>query len=84
MLRRYSPLHHAHQDLPPLLLIHGTNERLWQQGVAMDKKLSEVGAPHELYAVAGAPHGMENWEGHPEWTGYQKKLVDWLRAHLRR
>ena len=83
VLWRYSPIYHVHQGMPPLLLIHGTDERLWSQGVAMDKKLSEIKAPHELYAVENAPHGMENWEGHPEWAGYKQKLVDWLRTQLR-
>jgi alpha-L-fucosidase 2 len=78
VLRRYSPLHHARKDMVPLLLIHGTNERLWSQGLAMAKKLSDLGAPHELHAIQGAPHGMENWEGHPEWQSYKQKLVAWL------
>jgi len=84
VLRRYSPIYHVHKDMAPILLIHGTNERLWQQGVAMDRRLSEVGARRELYAIEGAPHGMENWEGHPQWMGYKQKLVDWLRAQLQR
>jgi hypothetical protein len=25
---------------------------------------------------------MENWEGRPEWTGYKKKLVEWLGQRL--
>jgi alpha-L-fucosidase 2 len=84
VLRRYSPLYHVRKEMPPILLIHGTNERLWSQGVAMDKKLTEVGAKHTLYTVENAPHGMENWEGHPGWMPYKRKLIDWLRAHLAR
>jgi acetyl esterase/lipase len=68
--------------MPPLLLIHGTNERLWEQGTAMRDRLREVGAPHELVALEGAPHGMENWEGRPEWAHYKAKLVEWLRQQL--
>jgi acetyl esterase len=82
LLRRYSPLYNVHKGMPPVLLIHGTAERLYSQGVAMDAKLAAVGVPHELYKVQGAPHGMENWEGHPEWTGYKEKLVAWLRRQL--
>jgi alpha-L-fucosidase 2 len=79
VLRRFSPIYHARRDMPPLLLVHGTNERLWEQGQAMARKLAEVGAHHELYALKGAPHGMENWEGHPEWMHYKRKLVEWLK-----
>jgi alpha-L-fucosidase 2 len=82
VLRRYSPLYHAHGGMPPLLLIHGTDERLWDQGVAFAEKLREAGADHELVRLDGAGHGMESWEGRPEWTGYKKKLVDWLEAKL--
>jgi alpha-L-fucosidase 2 len=82
LLRQYSPLYHAHAAMPPILLINGTDEFLWDQGVAFAEKLSEVGADHELYPLDGAPHGMENWEGRPEWSGYKQKLVDWLEQKL--
>jgi alpha-L-fucosidase 2 len=82
LLRQYSPLYHAHAGMPPLLMIHGTDEMLWDQGVAFAARLKEVGADHELYRLDGAPHGMENWEGRPEWSGYKQKLVDWLEQRL--
>jgi alpha-L-fucosidase 2 len=82
LIRRYSPIHHVTKDMPPLLLIHGTNEQLWAQGTAMRNRLSEVGARHELVALEGAPHGMENWEGHREWAHYKTKLVEWLSRQL--
>jgi alpha-L-fucosidase 2 len=83
LLRRYSPLYHAHEGMPPMLLVHGTNERLWEQGLAFAAKLQEVGVEHELYRLDGAPHGMENWEGRPEWSGYKRKVVGWLERQLK-
>jgi acetyl esterase/lipase len=65
-----------------MLLIHGTDERLWAQGLAMRDRLAAAGVEHELYAVEGAPHGMENWEGRPEWSGYKKRMTEWLSARL--
>ena len=50
--------------MPPVLLIHGTNERLWTQGQSMSRVLTDRGVPHELIPLEGAPHGLENWEGH--------------------
>ena len=82
LVRRYSPIHHVAKDMPPLLLIHGTSEELWAQAVAMRERLREVGARHELVALEGAPHGMENWEGHPEWSHYKTKLIEWLSQQL--
>ena len=34
LLRQYSPLYQAHKNMPPLLLINGTGERLWAQAQA--------------------------------------------------
>jgi alpha-L-fucosidase 2 len=82
-LARYSPITHVHAQMPPLLLVHGTAERLWAQGTAMRDRLAAVGAPHEMVALEGAPHGMENWEGRPEWAGYKTQVIEWLRRARR-
>ncbi len=79
LMRKYSPLHGVHGKMPPILLIHGTNERLWEQGVAMAAALDKAGVAHELLRLEGAPHGVENWEGHPEWAHYKARLVAWLQ-----
>lgn len=79
-MTRYSPIENLRSGMPALLLIHGTNERLHAQGVAMARRLAAMQAPYEFLEVEGAPHGVENWEGHPQWMGYKKKLVEWLRA----
>jgi alpha-L-fucosidase 2 len=80
VMRQYSPLHHVQPGMPPVLLVHGTNEELWEQGVGMARALQDKGVPHELVKLDGAPHGMENWEGRPEWLGYKARVVAWLRA----
>ncbi len=78
MLRRYSPLYQARKGMPPILLVNGTGERLWPQAEAFAKRLSELGVPHEVVPLDGAPHGMENWEGHAEWTTYKLRVVEWI------
>jgi alpha-L-fucosidase 2 len=78
LLRQYSPLYRAHKAMPPLLLINGTGERLWPQAQAFAQRLAELGARYELIALEGAPHGMENWEGHSKWTTYKRRLVEWI------
>ena len=83
LLRQYSPLYQAHKNMPPLLLINGTGERLWAQAQAFSRKLTEVSARHEVISLEGAPHGLENWEGHPEWTTYKGRLVEWIRRVTR-
>ena len=82
LLARYSPLTHVHANMPPILLVHGTAERLWAQAIAMRDRLAAVGARHEMLALEGAPHGMENWEGRPEWSGYKANVIEWLQRTL--
>ena len=77
-LRRYSPLDRAHKEMPPLLLVNGTGERLWAQAQTFDRRLSDLGVEHDVIALDGAPHGMENWEGHPEWMVYKQRVVAWI------
>jgi acetyl esterase len=78
VLRRYSPLYRAHGKMPPILLINGTAERLWAQAQAFLHRLTELGARHEFIALEGAPHGLENWEGHPEWMHYKRRMLEWI------
>jgi alpha-L-fucosidase 2 len=83
LLRRYSPLYQAHKNMPPLLLVNGTGERLWAQGQAFAQRLTDVGARHEVIALDGAPHGLENWEGRAEWTTYKGQVINWMRRVVR-
>ena len=79
LLRRYSPLHTARKEMPPVLLVNGTGERLWEQARAFGRRLTEIGARHQIVALEDAPHGLENWEGHPEWMFYKERVVGWIR-----
>jgi acetyl esterase len=82
VLTRFSPLHQAKRGMPPILLMQGTADRLHAQAVTFSARLDQVGADHERQDIPGAPHGVENWEGHPEWMSYKKTLVDWLARKL--
>jgi alpha-L-fucosidase 2 len=82
-MAKYSPIQHVKKDMPPLLLICGTKDRLYAQHQAFLEELRASGARFAEYPVDGAPHGIENWEGHPEWMGYKAKLIDWLRMILK-
>ena len=83
VLRKYSPLHRAHKNMPPILLVNGTGEKLWAQAQAFARRLSTIGARHEVIALEGAPHGMENWEGHGEWMDYKDRIIDWIATVTR-
>jgi acetyl esterase len=79
---RYSPLGHVTASLPPILLIQGTKDELYSGTLEYAARLEKTHARYELILLEGAPHGMENWEGHPEWAFYKQKLVGWLSAIL--
>ncbi len=81
-LRRYSPFYNAQEKIIPLLLVCGTKDGLFAQHKALTNELARVGAGFDAFTIEGAPHGMENWEGHPEWMGYKSKLVEWLKTTL--
>jgi acetyl esterase len=83
ILKRYSPLFQVRRDQPPLLLVQGTKDELYAGTLAYANELKKAGARYEMILVEGAPHGMENWAGHPEWEFYKQRLVDWLNATLR-
>jgi acetyl esterase len=75
---RFSPIEHITSSLPPILLIQGTKDELYPGTLDYAARLKKAGAHYELVLLEGAPHGMENWEDHPEWAFYKKKLTDWL------
>jgi len=79
LLADYSPISHVRAELPPMLLIQGTADELYQGTLEYAARLKDAHARYELVLLEGAPHGMENWEGHPEWAFYKQKLVEWLR-----
>jgi acetyl esterase/lipase len=56
-----SPIEHITRDVPPMLLIHGTDDA-WvplDQSVRMANALDRAGVPHRLLVVDGARHGFE-------------------------
>ena len=82
VLREYSPLFHASAGLPPMLIIQGTADELYAGTKEYLARLDEVHARHDVIVLDKAPHGMENWEGHPEWMFYKGRMVEWLRRAL--
>jgi len=82
VLRRFSPIFHVSAALPPILLIQGTKDELYPGTLAYAEQLKKAGARYELILLDGAPHGMENWAGHPTWEVYKPRLINWLRAKL--
>jgi len=83
VLRESSPLYRASPGMPPTLLIQGTEDPLYQGTLNYKARLEEVHARYKLILLDGAPHGMEDWEGHPEWLSYKREMLEWLSGILR-
>lgn len=81
-LREYSPLFHATANLPPMLIIQGTGDELYPGTEEYVRRLDQLHARHQVILLPKAPHGMENWEGHPEWMFYKREMVGWLEKNL--
>lgn len=81
-LREYSPVHHATRELPPMLLLCGTADRLVDQQRAYVSALQAAGARVDAAEIDGAPHGMEAWHEEPGWRGWEQRVGEWLRARV--
>lgn len=83
-LHETSPIHHLHHGLPPILLIHGTEDLTvpFQQSLHIQRRIAEMKwkVPCEIHRVEGAPHRQSEWDQHDK--SYREALVEWLGQHL--
>jgi acetyl esterase/lipase len=69
--------------MPPVLIVQGTEDRLAIGSHEYAERLKALGVQSELLLLEGAPHGLENWENHPEWSFWKTRMVEWLKATLK-
>ena len=84
-LQQLSPAAHVRRDMPPFLLIHGTNDQLvpFSQSQIMCDRMRAAGAQCDLYPVQGAGHGIRWWEDSPSLSAaYKREMARWLRDRL--
>lgn len=79
--RRASPAAYVRAGLPPMLLIHGTEDRRVElvQSTKFAEALKAVGAPVEVIAVEGGNHGM----GIARTPEMVARIVAFFDAHLK-
>jgi alpha-L-fucosidase 2 len=81
-LRSLSPIANINPQLPPTLLIHGTEDSVvpFDQSVRYCDSLKANHVPCELYAVKGGEHGIRSWRALKN-DNYQQHLLDWLQKY---
>jgi acetyl esterase/lipase len=59
LAKRVSPLTYVRPGLPPILTIHGDNDKLvpYSHGVRLHEALTKAGVRNQLYTIAGGGHG---------------------------
>jgi acetyl esterase len=83
LLSEASAITYVKKDMPPYLLIHGTEDLHvpYEQSLLMREAVNEVGAQCDLITVQGGGHG--GWDSDPTLKGYQTELLEWLREILK-
>jgi pectinesterase len=77
-----SPVTHVAKDSAPILLLHGTNDRLvpMRQSELLLEKYKEAGAFAELVQIADGNHAF--WNGNQWFDETMKRSVEFFRARL--
>jgi acetyl esterase len=85
LLREASPITYVKKDMPPFLLIHGTQDTTvpYNQSVQMRDRMEAAGASCELFSVENGAHGMGGWEKEPKLQAHKAELTRWLKKTLR-
>lgn len=78
-----SPLTHASPQSPPVLIMHGTDDRTvpYSQSVLLKNKLDELGVPCELITFEGAGHGLRGADP-AEIAQATQRALEFVREHL--
>lgn len=82
-----SPTTHLYPGMPPVLILHGMADTIVdrEQSIALDKRLTELGVPHELILLPGIGHtfDLETWSGKPLPVDLRPAVIAFFDRHLR-
>jgi alpha-L-fucosidase 2 len=82
-----SPITHVKADSPPVMLLHGDDDKIvpYAQSVAMKTALEKANVPVELITIPGGAHGADFGSARPRagWPNYFAAMISWLDRHLK-
>ncbi len=84
-LKDISPYFQIRKGLPPILLLHGTQDAQvnFDQSPRFCDALKAAGNRCELFVVPNGHHGIGSWEEHTDQIAYKAKMIAWLEQTLR-
>lgn len=82
-MREASPLYQISRNLPPVLLVHGTEDKsvVYEQSVLWQKRMKELGLSCDFLTIEGGVHGMLDWEAFA--PTFKQDVVAWLDRTLK-
>jgi acetyl esterase/lipase len=77
-----SPIQRVTEDTPPMLFLHGDQDRCvsHEQALAMAKRLTDAKVPVEIEIYAGKPHAWFNKD--PDWRITVQRVEPFLKKHF--
>jgi acetyl esterase len=83
-LRALSPVSNVHNSMPPVLLLHGSDDRHvpLAQAEALCQAMKAKNQACELEVINGGGHSANEWAAMPESGGFPPVLRNWLVRHL--
>jgi pectinesterase len=82
VLREISPVHYVSADLPPFVLVHGTEDTSvpFDQSLSLRSKLMESGVSCALITLEGAGHRIAEWETYD--AAWQDQMIRQIHRTL--
>ena len=82
-LREFSPINYVRPELPPFLLLQGTEDKSvpYPQSANFHARLLQAQISSELITLTNATHRLAEWGKND--PSYQDKLIEWLRLNLK-
>jgi acetyl esterase/lipase len=82
LLHDISPLHYLHENLPPILILHGTADKSvpYPGSLNFQKADQSLRNSCDLITLKDAPHRIADWPKYD--PTYAQQLADWLHKTL--
>lgn len=82
-VKEFSPINYIEEDSTPILIIHGTRDKLapYRQAELLEKKLKASNSDFESLTIQGGNHGFFN-QSHAEISDIVEKTLTFIRDRL--